>query len=335
MRHRLVFAAVLATSVATTSFAMADPSPQDIAQARDLGGQAQAAFEAGNFAESEKLWLAASNLFPQAPTLTLGLARTQTKLGKLVLAQESYKKIIREQGDVGNLSPAFKDALESAKSEVPAVSAKIASVVIHVQGATSPTVTIDGQPVSAAGLGLKRPVDPGSHVVRAEAQGFTPAETTFQVAESGAAEANLKLEKISGAAAVTTTEAGDKTPSPTPQQGKKDRTLAYVAFGVGGAGLVFGGITGVLAMGKHSDLESACNGSKCPSSLSGDVDSYSTMGTLSTVGFIVGAVGVAAGAVLWFTAPTKEGPTTARATSTAVSWHPYVGAGGGGIAGRF
>src|SRR6478609_11873845 len=116
MRHGLILAAVLATSVASTTLAMADPSPQDIAQARDLGGQAQAAFEAGNFAESEKLWIAASNLYPGAPTLTLGLARTQAKLGKFVLAQESYNKIIREQSQNTNLSPAFKDALESAKA---------------------------------------------------------------------------------------------------------------------------------------------------------------------------------------------------------------------------
>src|SRR5262245_2049486 len=139
MRHALLFAAVLATSVATTSVVLADPSPQDVAQARDLGGQAQAAFEAGNFAESEKLWIAASNLYPQAPTLTLGLARTQAKLGKVVLSQESYKKIIRDHGENPNLSPAFKDALEAAKNEVPAVSAKIANVVILVD-APNPTV---------------------------------------------------------------------------------------------------------------------------------------------------------------------------------------------------
>jgi hypothetical protein len=316
---------------------MADPSPQDIAQARDLGGQAQAAFEANNFAESEKLWLAASNLYPQAPTLTLGLARTQAKLGKFVLAQESYKKIIREQSEASNLSPAFKDSLEAAKAEVPAVSAKIANVVIHVQGPTNPTVTIDGQAVSAAGLGLKRPVDPGSHVVKAEATGFKPAETTFQVAESGSAEAKLTLEMLPGAVADNGTPGvGGDTNSTAVVKGKKDRTLAYVALGVGGAGLVFGGITGILAIGKHGDLTDKCPDGKCPADVSGDVDSYKTMGTLSTVGFIVGAVGVAAGAVLWFTAPTKESASNPSTTRTAsVTWHPYVGAGGGGIAGRF
>jgi hypothetical protein len=344
MRHRFLVRAILSTAllVGTAGVAYADPTPQDIAQARDLGQQAQAAFEAGNFAESEKLWTGAANLYPQAPTLTLGLARTQVKLGKLVLAQESYNKIIREKEHSPSNVPAFKDAYAAAAAEVGPVSAKIASVVIRVEGPTNPTVTLDGQPVSAAGLGLKRPVDPGSHVVKAEAPGFKPAETSFQVAESGAAEAKLKLEKSADAPVA----AAPSQPAPHDASGPVDvgtgkssrKTLALAALGVGGAGLIFGTITGVIAMGKHSDLEGQCPDGKCPNGVSGDVDSYKTMGTLSTIGFIVGGVGVAAGAVLWFTAP-KSGTATGSASTTHVakgfSWQPFVTAGGGGVAGRF
>jgi hypothetical protein len=344
MRHGLLLRAILSATllVATAGTAFADPTPQDIAQARDLGQQAQTAFDAGNFAESEKLWTGAQNLYPAAPTLTLGLARTQAKLGKLVLAQESYNKIIREQSDKPHLSPAFKDALEAAKAEVGGVSAKIASVVIRVDGPASPVVTLDGQPVSTAGLGLKRPVDPGSHVVKAEAPGYNPAETTFQVAESGSAEAKLTLEKTPEAPAVATTTPAptrDSKPAEIDTNKSSNKTLAIAALGVGGAGILFGSVTGVLAIGKHSDLSDRCPDGKCPSRESDDVDSYKTMGTLSTIGFIVGGVGLAAGAVLWFTAPKKElSATRSAATRTAsngFSWHPYVGAGGGGVTGRF
>ncbi len=324
MRPRILASALLCTTLllgTTSRVAFADASPADVAQARELGQQALAAYDAGNFAESEKLWISASGLF-NAPTLTLGLARTQVKLGKLVAAQESYNKIIREQGQATNLSPAFKDALEAAKAEVGPVSAKIASVVIRVEGAQGPMVTLDGQPISAAALGLKRPIDPGSHVVKAEAPGFKTAEQGFQVAESGAAEANLKLEKAEAVAATPIAP-----PVEAPSKGG-NKTLAIAALGVGGAGLVFGGITGVLALGKHGDLEGKCPDGKCGSDLKDDVDSYKTMGLLSTVGFIVGAVGVGAGAVLWFTSP-KDSP------KTGFTWQPYVGAGGGGVSGRF
>src|SRR4051794_16976252 len=75
-------------TVAPPAFAQ-EVAAQDIAQARQLGQQAQTAFDAGNFAESEKLWAAAAKLYPAAPTLPLGLARTQAKLGKVVAAQEN------------------------------------------------------------------------------------------------------------------------------------------------------------------------------------------------------------------------------------------------------
>lgn len=346
MRHGLLLRAVLGAVLVlgtTSSVALADPSPQDIAQARDLGQQAQAAFDAGNFAESEKLWNAAANLYPAAPTLTLGLARTQAKLGKLVLAQESYNKIIREQSQNTNAPPAFKDALESAKAEVGAVSAKIASVVIHVDGPPNPVVTIDGQPVSSAGLGLKRPVDPGSHVVKAEAAGYKAAETTFQVAESGSAEAKLKLEKSAEPTGpVGHAPSPSEGPGPKPTEagtgGKSgNKTLAIAALGVGGAGLVVGTITGVLAIGQHGDLSDKCPDGRCPNSVSGDVDSYKTMGLLSTIGFVVGGVGLAAGAVLWFTAPKETAgyKTVTHTASRGFSWQPYVGAGGGGVTGQF
>ena len=330
MRRRwvgvLLGAALLCTAVPALA---ADPSPADIAQARELGGQAQAAFEAGKYADSEKLWAAAQNLYPAAPTLTLGLARTQAKLGRLVLAQESYNKIIREQGQATNLSPAFKDALEAARAEVPAVSSKLGSVVIRVDsGPATPTVTLDGQPVSAAGLGLERPVDPGVHAVHAEAPGYKPADTSFQVTSAGKAQATLTLEKgPQPIATVNTTRAG-------PSKLSTKQKLALGAFGVGGAAVILGAITGLVAVSKHAKLSDKCPNDTCPASLQSDYDSYKTMGTLSTIGFIVGGVGAGAGALLWFTSSNES--TQAKATDArSVDWHPYVGLGGGGVHGSF
>src|SRR5688500_4571037 len=151
MRKRLVpyvFAALAGLAVVTASegaYAQGNqPSEQDIAQARQLGGQAQSAYDAGNFAESEKLWNAARNLYPVAPTLSLGLARTQAKLGKYVQAQENYNRVIRERGNNPNPPPTIAAAVEAAKQEVGAMSAKVANVVISIEGGPKdPTVTID------------------------------------------------------------------------------------------------------------------------------------------------------------------------------------------------
>ena len=335
--------------LAAPSQARADePAAQDIAQARELGGQAAQAHEAGNYAEAEKLWAAASKLYPLAPTLTLGLARSQAKLGKVVAAQESYNKIIREWGTNPSPPPAFKDALEAAKAEVGAVSARVASVVISVEGPQSAKVTIDGQPVPPAALGLKRPVDPGQHTVKASAEGFKPAETVFSVNDGASAEAKLKLERDESAVAAAPTPAtGPADPvTPPPAEvggdagkgGSSNKTLALAAFGVGAAGLVVGSITGLMAMGKHSDLEKSCPNGTCPPGEQDNVDSYNTLGTVSTVGFVVAGVGAAAGAVLWFTAPKTTGSAagaryaTERTKPTVV---PYLGLGAAGVTGRF
>jgi hypothetical protein len=330
-----------------------DAASQDIAQARQLGQQAQAAYDAGNFTESEKLWAAAAKLYSQAPTLTLGLARTQAKLGHAVAAQESYNKIIREWGNNPSPPPAFKDALDAAKAEVGAVSAKVASVVVSVEGPPNPQVTIDGQVVPVAALGLKRPVDAGAHVVKATADGFKPTEASFSVAEGGSAEAKLKMEPgptAAGGPAPVPGPGGDPA-EPGADTSKKgsNKTLALVAFGIGGAGLVFGAITGILAIGKHGDLSDKCANGTCPASSQSDVDSYKTMGTLSTVGFIVAGVGGAAGLILLLTSPKEtaaaggshyatlpaEKDSKHDAKRDGMSWSPYFGGTSAGVAGRF
>lgn len=340
-------------AMAPSAASAQDASASDIAQARQLGQQAQAAYDAGNYAESEKLWAAAAKLYGQAPTLTLGLARTQVKLGKLVGAQESYNKIIREWSANPSPAPAFKDALEAAKSEVGPVSAKIASVTVTVEGPSSPQVTLDGQPVNSAALGLKRPVDPGTHTVKATAEGYKPAETSFSVAEGGSADAKLRMEKAAGAAAVAAVPAAGASPATGPatndpgadtsaRDGSSRKTLALVAFGVGGAGLVVGAITGIVAAGKASDLEERCPGGTCPPSEQDNVDSYKTMGAISTVGFVVAGVGGVAGLVLLLTAP-KHAASAGSAryatvpvkTERAVSLAPYFGGTSAGITGRF
>lgn len=357
-----VFAALAGlTVVAAPASAFAQqsqPSEQDIAQARQLGGQAQAAFDAGNFAESEKLWAAARNLYPVAPTLSLGLARTQAKLGKFVQAQENYNRIIREWGNNASPPPAFAAAVEAAKAEVGAVSAKTANVVINVEGATNPTVTIDGSPVPAAALGLRRPVDPGEHKVHAEAPGYKPADATFSVTEGGNAEAKLKLEKDPNAAVVPPagggTPAGNQNPGDpnggsmtADTKGGSNKTLAIVALGVGGVGLVVGGITGAMAMGKASDLDGKCPDGKCDATrnpdVQSDIDSYKTLGLISTIGFVVGVVGVGAGVVLWVTSPKETAATKGSRYATVpvqtkregVKVTPVIGLGSLGLSGTF
>jgi hypothetical protein len=315
-------------------------SDADRATARSLGQDGQQAYESKDYATAEDRFRRADKMV-HAPTLVLGLARALAAEGKYVEAQESYNRIIRE-GLPPGAPDVFKRALEDAKKEVDGVAAKVGSVTITVKAAgggdiPDPQVILDDHPLNSASLGVKRAIDPGAHVLRATAEGYKPGELKFSTTEGGTADEPLTLDKdLSAPAAVAAapaTTAAPATASPSPDvstadSSKSRKLLPWIAFGVGGAGLVVGGITGVMALGKHSTLKDECTSGTCPPSAQSDLDSYHSIGLVSTIGFIVAGVGGAAGAVLLLTQP-KSAPTT------GVTVVPTVGLGSVGATGRF
>jgi hypothetical protein len=336
-----LLAALFAASLAGPAYAQGqDVDEANKKQARDLGQEGQKELDAHNFARSEELFTKAWQLYPYPPTLTLGIARAQAAQGKVVAATENYNKIIREWGNKKDAPPAFAEAVKAAQAEVDATQTRIASATIVVEGAKNPQVLLDDKPLPPAALGFKRGIDPGKHVIKvtATSEGMKPVETSFTVPEGGSVIPRIKLEKDTSAPIVkqpeeqkpepATSEA--KTQETQPGKSAPNRTPAYVALGIGGAGLLVGTITGVIAIGKAGDLKNKCNSDKqCDPSLQSDVDSYKSIGGISTIAFIVGGVGVATGAVLYLTAaPKKEAPTAAWIS-------PYVSGTGGGVTGRF
>ena len=329
-------------SLSSTAPAAHAQSAADRATARELGNDGQAALDKKDYATAEDRFRRADALF-HAPTLLLGYARAEAGLGKVVNASEAYNRIIRE-GVAPGAPAVFVSAVEAAKAEVGAVQARIASVTITVTGPDSPAVTLDDQPVPVAALGVKRPVDPGTHTVKATADGWDPAQTKFSVADAAATNATLTMTKTAGAPVVAdragrgghTRErqqrrlAGGRHRAPSVVRGSTQRTIGLVGMGVGGAGLVVGAITGVLAIGKHSSLATTCQNG-CPASAQSDIDSYHSMGLISTVGFIAGGVLAVGGAVLFLTAP--SGKSAAPATGARVT--PYIGLGSVGATGTF
>lgn len=322
----------------------------DRATARELGLDGQAALDKKDYATAEDCFRRADALF-HAPTLMLGYARAEAGLGKVVNASEAYNRIIRE-GLPPGAPPVFVAAVEAAKAEAGAVIARIAQVTITVAGPENPTVTLDNQPVPVAALGVKRPVNPGEHVVKATGDGWVPGETKFTVTDAGNAKASLTLTKVAAAAAAsagpaptgaapmattvtvgaTTAPAGADTGPTTPSSGSTQRTVGLVAMGVGVVGLAVGGVTGILAIGKHSTLASECPGGYCytPTAQS-DLSSYHSIGLVSTVGFIAGGVLAAGGLVLFFTAP--HGQSAAPPPSARIV--PFIGPGSVGAVGTF
>jgi hypothetical protein len=314
-------------------------SDADRATARSLGQEGQQAYENKDYATAEDRFRRADKMV-HAPTLVLGLARSLSAEGKYVEAQESYNRIIRE-GLPAGAPDVFKRALEEAKKEVDGVTSKVGAVTITVKAAggadiPDPQVVLDEHPLNSASLGVRRAIDPGQHVLRATAEGYKAGELRFTLLEGASADEPLTLEKDLTATPVAAAPAPATAPttvatSPdltTSQPSPMRKMAPWIAFGVGGAGLVVGGITGILAMSKHSTLSGECKPNCDTPASNSDLSSYHTMGAISDVGFIVAGLGGAVGAILLVTQP-KAAPTT------GVRVVPVVGLGGVGATGSF
>lgn len=116
-------------------------------------------------------------------------------------------------------------------------------------------------------------------------------------------------------------------PPPPEPHASPMRTWAYVAGGVGAAGLVTFAVAGLMAHSTFDDLNGACNGGPCPPDKSGEISSGKTQQTIANVALVVGIAGVAAGATL-FVLSLPKGPAP---SSAAV----VVGPAWAGVQGRF
>jgi hypothetical protein len=94
---------------------------------------------------------------------------------------------------------------------------------------------------------------------------------------------------------------------------------------VGAAGIIVGAVSGFIALSDKSSLSSACHDDICPKSSASTLSGGQMAGNVSTVAFIVGGVGLAAGVALYFV---HFGDTGRGATA-------YIGPGSLGMGGAF
>src|SRR5262249_36100174 len=153
----------------------ASPSDADRATARAIAAEAHRAFDEKDYATAAEKFARADALV-HAPTLMLGLARSQAALGKLVAANESLNRIVRE-GIAPHSPKVFADAVEDARRELVTLTPRLSWITVHVNGAAGHEdtlkVQVDGVDVPAAAIGVPRAADSGRHVATATFDGGT------------------------------------------------------------------------------------------------------------------------------------------------------------------
>jgi hypothetical protein len=317
--------------LASAARAQEEPVNADVAAARALGVEGVRLAESGNCAEAVDKLQRAEKLH-HAPTTLEKLGECQIQLGKLVDGTENLQRVVREALPPSAPAP-FTQAQERARTVLAEAKPRIARLKVAVAAPAEAklTVKIDDTELPLVNLNNVRPIDPGEHTVEATAPGYLRATAKVRLAEGGADSVALTLEPDPNAPKAPPPGAAPSTPgaveTPPPQGGS--RVVAYVALGVGAVGLGVGAVTGILAMGAKSDLDSSCQNKVCPADQQSKIDSAKTEGTISTFGFIVGGAGLAVGAVLLLM------PSSASAKVGGATVRPYVGANGGGLAGSF
>jgi hypothetical protein len=270
--------------------------------ARSVAVAGREAYTAGDYKQALELFRRAFSIYP-APTLSLYEARSLEKLGRLREADEALQRTLSLPLD--RAAPAqFGEAVETARQEREVLTPRIPSLTIRVLGVgvgeLGLLLSMNGEPLDASLIGRSFPLDPGVYALEVSTRDGRSAKVKIELAEGRHFDAVLNLGEPAGVPAPPGASASGRG---------WQTTLAYSSLGLGVAGLATGVVTGFMAGSKHSEATELCPAERCvPGSKGAEaLDSFRSLRTISTVAYGVGAAGVTAGLILWFSLPdTKE-----------------------------
>jgi hypothetical protein len=274
------------------------------AEARRLRG-------AGDRAQAIVQFRRAHQLAP-TPVTRLELARELASAGQLVEA-EALAATAASLPVTATETGKSKLARTEATAFAAALAARVPVLrLAFVPAGAEPEVAIDGSPVSKELLaGGEVRVDPGKHLVRAT-RGDAVAEATVTVAESERLAVELRFPEPARAAAppapvspVPTASAypadrpATAAPPPAVTSERRGMTpLVPISFGIAGAALITGAITGALAIDQAGRLEEACSPQGvCPTGAQDLLGTHQTVTTVSTIAFSVAGAAAVLGAL--------------------------------------
>jgi hypothetical protein len=249
-----------------------------------------------------------------SPNSHLMVARTLVKLGRFAEAWNEYEKTQAEAQAAGD--PKYEQTAQAARTEGSEVRSKIALITVEVPGAPEGSrVKLGGQDLESSDWGKPIAVMPGA--VRVELTLVTGEETSREVNAQAGGEETVTLTPPATGGPPGGEEGDSGAVEARLDENTSLRTWAYVAGGVGIAGLVTFGVFGAMNNSKFSKLEDECVDKRCSKDLEEDADSGKTYQTIANVGLAVGVVGLAAGTVLFLASSSEERSARAKRSPAA------------------
>jgi hypothetical protein len=302
--------------------------------AQGAGGQGEKAVEL--FTEAKQLmdkqqydlacpkFLQSYELDPTKAGVLYALAECYVDAGKIASASTRYAEYVRAAAALPpDVRPKHDERVQRAKAQQATLAPHVPELTL-VLAASMPAgtrVTLDGQEIPAASLGAPRPVDPGDHQVITRTPDGVETPHPVKIAKGEKKRLELEAGSSGGATGVSIGAPPGSGDQPGASGGGMSgmRIGAFAGFGLGAVGLVVGSITGGIVLGNKSAIQAACpttleNGTT-PCKTQADVDKAEgaqTLGTVSNIAFIVGAIGAGAGLTLFLLEPKKTSSAAAQ-----------------------
>jgi hypothetical protein len=316
MRPRLGLFCALAITFVSAREAQAQ-APPDREVAREFANKGFELYQSGKYEQAITAFRDAERRF-HAPTIVLMMAHAYDKIGRLLEARELYQQIVDEP--LAHYAPSeFFGAQSQAKKDLAALEPRIPTLEIRISGAPLDDVKITVNGVAIPAFKLAKPLEqnPGTHVIVAAAAARDSKEQTI-VLQEGVAEHMVIDLRAPGAPApappvllpsaphraVTKPTRALESPGSVDRASGGSIAPAMVAFGVGVVGIGVGAVTGGLTIGKVSILDERCAPDRvCSEQERSTFDEANRLSAASTIGFVVGGVGLAAGVTLLIVRP--------------------------------
>lgn len=307
-RHVLAPAALWLTLVCSMARAHAAPSASERETARALMDEGDRMLASGKLRDALERYRAAHAIM-HVPTTGLDLARVQAQLGELVEARATAMEVVNLPRT--EAEPAvFQEARAAAVTLVRELEPRVPSLQTSVTPANcNCQVIIDGVQLPAEASRLPFRTNPGAHVVRVEARGFAAEQRDVFLEEGQVLALAVHLTPVAiveeaplSQPALTAPVAALRSDDVLDARAA-GQTRGIIGLSIGAAGLIAGGVTGLIALSQTKQEQERCPDNHCDVSRANALDTANIYANISNVSFAVGALGVLYGSYELLTLP--------------------------------
>jgi hypothetical protein len=328
--HRSLLVAPVCLIMLAPSVASSE-TPSDRLGAEALAEEGAKLMSVGDYERGCKKY-EESALLDVSPARLIALASCHERRGKVASAWATLGEAA-ELADARGEPKKLAQARETQKRLEPNIG-RLKIIVPDEANAEDLVITRDGTPLSYTLWGLPVAVDPGPHIVRVTAPGRLAWQAEVGMMPGpGTAVLRIPVLQVDGDSqrsdrekllldrrgpithetsfpvATRVAAVADETPADS-SAGRTQRTVGLVLAGTGVASLLIGTAFALSARSTHNDLADACPRDMCSASAVTLLDQERAESARADVALGIGVAALAAGAVVYFSAPTSSSPQT-------------------------